>query len=86
LIDPKSKIAPNPCPILDSVGGIWLFKANKPNQQYKDAVHYASGFKNVVGLDWNTQTNSLFIMQHGRGDLHTLYPTFLPPNSRIAFR
>ncbi|MEP6749088.1 MAG: PQQ-dependent sugar dehydrogenase [Bacteroidota bacterium] len=76
LINPPSKTAPNPCPILDSVGGIWQFKANKPNQQYKDAVHYATGFKNVVGLDWNTQTNSLFIMQHGRGDLHNLYPEF----------
>jgi len=74
LIDPNSKLAPNPCPILDSVGGIWAFKANKLNQQYKDAVHYATGFKNVVGLDWNTQTNTLFIMQHGRGDLHNLYP------------
>ena len=74
LIDPKSKIAPNPCPILDSVVGISQLKANKLNQQYKDAVRYATGFKNVVGLDWNTQTNSLFIMQHGRGDLHTLYP------------
>jgi glucose/arabinose dehydrogenase len=74
LIDPKSNKAPNPCPILDSVGGIWEFKTNQPNQQYKDAVHYATGFKNVVGLDWNTQTNSLFILQHGRGDLNKLYP------------
>ena len=74
LIDPKSKKAPNPCPILDSVGGIWEFKVNKLNQQYKDAVHYATGFKNVVGLDWNNQTNSLFIIQHGRGDLHNLFP------------
>jgi|SRR5450432_13225 len=76
LLDPKSKTAPNPCPILDSVGGIWQFKTNKLNQQYKDAVHYATGFKNVVGLDWNTQTNSLFIMQHGMGDLHNLYPQY----------
>ena len=74
LIDPKSKQAPNPCPLLDSVGGIWQFKINKLNQQYKDAVHYAAGFKNVVGLDWNMQTNSLFILQHGRGDLHNLFP------------
>jgi len=74
LIDPKSKKAPNPCPILDSVGGIWEFKTGVLNQQYKDAVHYATGFKNVVGLDWNTQTNSLFILQHGRGDLNKLFP------------
>lgn len=76
LIDPKLKKAPNPCSILDSVGGIWQFKANKPGQQYKDGVRYATGFKNVVGLDWNTQTNSLFIMQHGRGDLHNTFPEF----------
>lgn len=76
LVDPNSKQAPNPCPLLDSVGGIWQFKTNKLNQQYKDAVHYATGFKNVVGLDWNSRTNSLFIMQHGRDQLHDLYPDY----------
>jgi glucose/arabinose dehydrogenase len=74
LIDPASKKAPNPCPILDSVGGIWQFKTNRLNQQYKDGVRYATGFKNVVGLDWNTQTKSLFVMQHNRDQLHDLYP------------
>ncbi len=74
LLDDKSRVAPNPCPLLDSVGGVWQFKANKLNQQYKDAVHYATGFKNIVGLNWNTQTNSLFIMQHGRDGFNKLYP------------
>jgi glucose/arabinose dehydrogenase len=74
LIDPISKKAPNPCPLLDSVGGIWQFKTNRLNQQYKEGVHYATGFKNVVGLDWNAQTKSLFIMQHNRDQLHDLYP------------
>ena len=76
LIDPNSKQAPNPCPLLDSVGGIWQFKTNKLNQQYKDAVRYATGFKNVVGLDWNNKTNSLFITQHGRDQLNELYPQY----------
>ncbi len=76
LVDPLSKQAPNPCPLLDSVGGIWQFKINKLNQQYKDAVHYATGFKNVVGLDWNSNTKSLFVMQHGRDQLHDLYPEY----------
>ncbi len=76
LVDPGSKQAPNPCPLLDSVGGIWQFKTDKLNQQYKDAVHYATGFKHVVGLDWNRKTNSLFIMQHGRDQLHDLYPEY----------
>jgi glucose/arabinose dehydrogenase len=63
-----------PCPILDSAGGIWQFKADKPDQTYGDGVRYATGLRNVVGLDWNTATNTLFVMQHGRDQLHDLFP------------
>jgi glucose/arabinose dehydrogenase len=62
------------CPILDSAGGIWQFKADKLNQTYKDGVRYATGLRNVVGLDWNQQNNQLFVMQHGRDQLHDLFP------------
>ncbi|HTQ27656.1 MAG TPA: PQQ-dependent sugar dehydrogenase [Puia sp.] len=63
-----------PCPILDSAGGIWRFSANKLNQTYKDGTRYATGLRNVVGLDWNTATNTLFVMQHGRDQLDYLFP------------
>jgi glucose/arabinose dehydrogenase len=63
-----------PCPILDSAGGIWQFKADKLNQRYADGTRYATGLRNVVGLDWNTTINSLFVMQHGRDQLHTIFP------------
>src|SRR5581483_2728128 len=49
------------CPILDSAGGIWQFSDSKPNQHYGDGVRYATGLRNVVGLDWNTQDNQLFV-------------------------
>jgi len=62
------------CPILDSAGGIWMFKADKLNQTYKDGVRYTTGLRNVVGLDWNTQLNQLFVMQHGRDQLHDIFP------------
>jgi glucose/arabinose dehydrogenase len=65
-----------PCPVLDSAAGIWQFKADKLNQQYGDGVHYATGLRNVVGLDWNTTTNSLFVMQHGRDQLYDNWPEF----------
>lgn len=65
-----------PCPILDSAAAIWQFKANKPNQTYADGVRYARGLKNVVGLDWNPVSNSLFVMQHGRGQFHDFYPQY----------
>lgn len=64
------------CPILDSAGGIWKFKADKANQHYGDGVHYAKGIRNVVGLDWNQQDNQLFVMQHGRDQLHDLFPQY----------
>ena len=64
----------NPCPILDSAGGIWQFKTDKLNQAYGDGIHYATGLRNVVGLNWNTATNTLFVMQHGRDQLHDNFP------------
>jgi glucose/arabinose dehydrogenase len=65
-----------PCPILDSAGGIWRFKAATPGQTFKDGVRYATGLRNVVGLDWNQETNKLFVMQHGRDQLSNLYPQY----------
>lgn len=64
------------CPILDSAGGIWQFKAAGKDQTYSDGVHYAMGLRNVVGLDWNKQANALFVMQHGRDQLHDLFPKY----------
>ncbi len=63
-----------PCTILDSAGGIWKFKTNKPDQTYSDGTRYATGLKNAVGITWNHQTNSLFATDHGRGGLSNFYP------------
>ncbi len=77
LVD-RTKGSPGqrPCPILDSAGGIWEFKADMPNQTYGDDHRYATGLRNVVSLDWNQQTNSLFVMMHGRDQLSYLYPQY----------
>ena len=63
-----------PCTILDSAGGIWRFRADKLNQSYEDGKRFATGLRNVVGLDWNKEIDQLFVTQHGRDMLHTLYP------------
>jgi glucose/arabinose dehydrogenase len=63
-----------PCPILDSAGGIWQFNAAKLDQTYGDGKRYATGLRNVVGLDWNKENSQLFVMQHGRDMLFQLYP------------
>ena len=64
----------NPCPILDSAGGIWQFKSDVQNQTYGNGTRFATGLRNVVGLDWNNQTNSLYVTQHGRDQLNSLFP------------
>jgi glucose/arabinose dehydrogenase len=63
-----------PCAILDSAGGIWQFRADKFKQSYSEGKRYATGLRNVVGLDWNFQLNKLVVTQHGRDQLNTLYP------------
>lgn len=64
----------NPCPLLDSAGGIFMFRADQQNQGYGNGVRYATGLRNVVGLDWNSQVNDLYVMQHGRDMLFQFYP------------
>lgn len=69
----------DPCPILEYAGGVWQFKADQQNQSYPQGVRYVTGIRNIVGLDWNNETNTLFMMQHGRDGLtdYHLYPDSL---------
>jgi glucose/arabinose dehydrogenase len=62
------------CPLLETAGGVWLFKSDKLNQTYQDGTRYATGLRNVVAVDFNKQTNSLYVMQHGRDQLTTVFP------------
>jgi glucose/arabinose dehydrogenase/mono/diheme cytochrome c family protein len=61
-------------PLLSISGGVWKFKPNVPNQTIEDGEHFATGLRNVVAVDWNTQTNQLYVMQHGRDQLDYLFP------------
>ncbi|RXK62852.1 sorbosone dehydrogenase [Lacibacter luteus] len=73
----------DPCPVLDSAGGIWQFKADKLNQTYKDGVRYATGLRNVMGLKWNEEVNELFVVQHGRDQLD-MFPEFFTPQQNAV--
>jgi glucose/arabinose dehydrogenase len=63
-----------PCPQLERQAGIWRFEANTPGQTQADGIRYAAGIRNVVGLDWNSANSSLYVAQHGRDQLNTLWP------------
>lgn len=70
----KGSPGQDPCPILQTAGGIWQFKADKLNQSYAQGTRYCTGIRNIVGLDWNHQQKQLYAMQHGRDQLHEFYP------------
>jgi len=75
-VDDRKKGSPgqDPCPLLETAGGIWQFRADKLNQSYAQGVRYITGTRNVVGLDWNKEQKQLYLMQHGRDQLHELFP------------
>ncbi len=64
----------DPCPLLEGHAGIWRFDLNKIAQQAKDGKRYASGIRNAVAITWNTATNGLFAVQHGRDQLSEFWP------------
>lgn len=68
-----------PCPQLEWHGGIWKFDANKLNQSQKDGKRYATGIRSVVAMDWNVEENELYVVQHGRDDLHKSWPELFGP-------
>ena len=66
-----------PCPQLEKHGGIWRFSANQTGQvAYEDGQRYATGIRNAVALDWNSNVNQLYVAQHGRDQLHSLWPDY----------
>ncbi len=70
----KGSPGQDPCPILQTAGGIWQFKVDKLNQSYDQGVQYSTGSRNIVGLNWNDNINELYGMQHGRDQLSQLFP------------
>ncbi|HZG23948.1 MAG TPA: c-type cytochrome, partial [Chitinophagaceae bacterium] len=43
-------------------------------QTQKDGVHFATGLRSIVAMDWNNADKTLYCLMHGRDDLHMLWP------------
>lgn len=70
----KDSPGQDPCPILENAAGVWQFRSDKLDQSYAEGTRYATGIRNIMGLDWNTTVNELYAMQHGRDQLNLLFP------------
>lgn len=77
----------DPCPILENHAGIWKFRADQFNQVQQESSNadsnpklaptgekYASGLRSIVAMDWNPIDNELYVVQHGRDNLHSMWP------------
>lgn len=63
----------DPCPLLEHYGGIWRFDATKIGQYQVDALHYATGLRHCVAIDWDPDDGTLYAVQHGRDQLYSLW-------------
>lgn len=69
----------DPCPILENHGGIWRFEYDKKNQKQEDGERFATGLRSIVAMSWNPADNHLYLVMHGRDDLHRLFPNEFSP-------
>lgn len=75
----------DPCPQLERQGGVWKFSATETGQtQQEDGQRFATGIRNSVALDWNSATNNLYVVQHGRDQLNTLWPEYFTAEENAA--
>lgn len=72
----KGSPGQDPCPLLETFGGIWQYDATKLNQHFTTGTHYATGLRNTVALEWDSHTKQLYAAPHGRDQLNTLYPEY----------
>jgi glucose/arabinose dehydrogenase/mono/diheme cytochrome c family protein len=64
-----------PCPQLAEHAGIWQFNPNKLHQTVKDGKRYATGIRSAIAITWNHLENCIYVLQHGRDEMHRTWPT-----------
>lgn len=65
----------DPCPLLEQHAGIWRFDADKPDQVVgQHGRRHATGMRQMIALAWHPTAGALYLVQHGRDQLDTLWP------------
>ncbi len=64
----------DPCPLLEKHGGIWRYDEAKPGQAHDPAKRFATGMRQNFAMDWHPTRGGLYLVQHGRDQLNTLWP------------
>lgn len=64
----------DPCRELETRAGVWRFDPERTGQTQADGRRFATGLRNVVALRTQPGTGALYGVQHGRDQLHDLFP------------
>jgi glucose/arabinose dehydrogenase len=74
-VEDRGRLSPgrDPCPLLDSAGGIWLFDTRRLHQRQGDGRRWATGLRNVVSLSLDPSEVPWGVM-HGRDQLGDNWP------------
>jgi glucose/arabinose dehydrogenase len=65
----------DPCPLLATSGGIWRYDEARTGQKHPaGGRRYATGLRQMIALAWHPRESALFLVQHGRDQLDTLWP------------
>jgi glucose/arabinose dehydrogenase len=65
----------DPCPLLEHSGGVWRYDEAKTGQRHPEGGRrYATGLRQMIALSWHPAERALFLVQHGRDQLDTLWP------------
>jgi glucose/arabinose dehydrogenase len=80
--DRRPKVAgQDPCPLLETSGGIWKFDENKLNQKQSDGTRYATGLRQMPALTWHD--GALYTVMNNRDQIDTLWSgTFTPEDNQ----
>ncbi|MGH7445533.1 MAG: PQQ-dependent sugar dehydrogenase [Longimicrobiales bacterium] len=73
----------DPCPQLETRGGVWRFDVNALRQTQADGERWATGIRNAVALAVNPANDVLFAVQHGRDQLN-LWPGFTEEDNAVG--
>ena len=63
----------NPCPELETRGGIWRYSAKRLHQKFSPADRYATGIRNADGITVDSG-HDVYATQHGRDQLGQNWP------------
>jgi glucose/arabinose dehydrogenase/mono/diheme cytochrome c family protein len=74
----------DPCPQLETRGGIWRYDANKSNQVFSPAERFATGIRNGEGFVIDPVGHHIFVTQHGRDQLHANWPALYQPEEEAT--